>query len=266
MIGIFDSGFGGLTIFKDIERALPNYDYIYLGDNARAPYGDCSQSVVCEYTKQAVDYLFKQGADLIILACNTASAEALRKIQQEYLPVRYPDKRVLGVIRPLAEEASQKTKHKKIAVLGTNSTIESKAYIRELQNQDPDIQVFQQACPLLVNLVEKGREQEKQTKKIIIDYIKPLKKQKPDTVILGCTHYGYLQDKIQEIFGLDVLVLDSGQIIAKKLQEYLQRYHDLVQIKKSPTSIFLTTGDTNKFDVAAQKFLGRTIKSQKINL
>jgi len=259
MIGIFDSGFGGLIIFKEIEQALPDYDYIYLGDNARAPYGDKSQSVVYDYTKQAVDYLFAQGCQLIILACNTASAEALRKIQQNY-------ESVLGVVRPLAEEASQKTSNKKIAVLGTTSTIDSGAYIRELQNQDQYIEVIQQACPLLVPLIEHDQEQDLMTEDIVEHYIKALKQQNPDTVILGCTHYGCLQDLIQKKFGKDILVLDSGQIIAKKLSEYLQKHKNLVKLSDQPKIIFLTTGDNKKFDKAAEKFLGQAIKSKQINL
>lgn len=266
MIGIFDSGFGGLTIFKNIVKSLPNYDYIYLGDNARAPYGQLNQSVVYDYTKQAVDYLFAQGCQLIILACNTSSAEALRKIQQEYLPIKYPDKKVLGVIRPLVEQASQQTSNKKIAVLGTSSTIESGAYIRELKNQDPDIEIIQQACPLLVPLVEEGREQEDSTKIILHDYIKPLKKYNPDTVILGCTHYSWLQKLIQKNFGKDVLILDNGQVVAQKLAEYLQKHENLVRLSNEPQKIYLTTGDNKKFDKAAEKFLGQPIKSKKINL
>lgn len=146
MIGIFDSGYGGLTIFKSIEKKLPQYDYIYLGDNARAPYGDRSQKVIFHHSKQAVDYLFKRGCNLIIFACNTASAMALRKIQQDYLPGKYRGKNVLGVIRPLAEAVNDLSKNRIVAIMGTTSTIESNAYIHELANLDRNIKVFQQDC------------------------------------------------------------------------------------------------------------------------
>ncbi|PWB38894.1 MAG: glutamate racemase [Parcubacteria group bacterium] len=267
MIGIFDSGFGGLTIFGDIERQLPEYDYIYLGDNARAPYGNHSQELIYEYTRQAVDYLFNQGCDLIILACHTASAEALRKLQQEYLPKNWPGKNVLGVIRPIAEEAIRLSSGKKVAVIGTQSTIDSQSYIREIQHQDPSIAVIQQACPLLVPIIEEGQIQAPSTRQILRDYLESIKEAKPDVLILGCTHYGWLYDIINKLLGGQVQILDSGRIVAEKLADYLARHSDLV--KKSlaePQRIFLTTDDNKKFDRAAQKWLGREIKSQIIKL
>lgn len=265
MIGVFDSGFGGLTIFKEIEKSLPNYDYLYLGDNARAPYGNLSQDVIYRYTKQAIDYLFNQGCNLIILACNTASAEALRKIQQEYLPSQWPQRNVLGVVRPLAEQASLISQNKKIAVMGTQSTIDSQAYIKELKAQNNNIQIYQQACPLLVPIIESSQEAEPATQTILQQYIEPLKKNNPDVVILGCTHYGWLTQQIQAEFG-QASILDSGQIVATKLVDYLQRHQDLVKESNSRQRIFLTTGDNIKFDKAAEKFLGRKIVSQKISL
>lgn len=277
MIGVFDSGFGGLTIFKAIEKKLPHFDYIYLGDNARAPYGNHSQEVIYAYTKQAVDYLFSLGCDLIILACNTASAEALRKLQQEYLPKQHPHKNILGVIRPLAEAASEVTKNKVIAVMGTRSTVESKSYIRELQLQDlprqmrvkagKKIKVVQQACPLLVPLIEENWEKTPETKMILKKYIRPLKSHLPDTVILGCTHYGWLQKDIQRYFGKNIKVLDSGQIVADKLAEYLSKHTEYAKIKKSKNkTIFLTTDDHKRFEYSAEKYLGRKIKAKTINL
>lgn len=266
MIGVFDSGFGGLTIFKDIERVLPEYDYIYLGDNARAPYGNHSQEVIYEYTRQAVDYLFDQGCTLIILACNTASAEALRKLQQNYVPKKYPNKNILGVIRPLAEVAGLSTKNKVVAVMGTRSTVESGSYIRELKTQDKKIKVVQQACPLLVPLIEENWEKYPETKMVLKKYIRPLKVQFPDTVILGCTHYGWLQRDIQKYFGKNIKVLDSGSIVAEKLKEYLLKHPEYAHAKNKKQRIFCTTDDTGRFELAARKYLGRKIKAQKIIL
>ena len=264
MIGVFDSGFGGLTIFKDIEKELPNYDYIYLGDNARTPYGNHSQEVIYEYTKQAVQYLFKQGCDLIILACNTASSEALRKIQEEYIDNK--DKNILGVIRPLIEEASELTKNKVIGIMGTKSTVNSKAYINELKEKYAGINIIQEACPLLVLLVEENLENSVEANMILKRYIKPLKSNNPDIIILGCTHYGFLQNKIQNYFGKNIKVLESGKIIAKKLKEYLDNHKNLVKESKNKKRIFLTTDSNITFDKAATKFLGRDIKSKTINL
>lgn len=267
MIGVFDSGFGGLTIFKDIEKRLPNHDYIYLGDNARAPYGNHSQEIIFEYTKQAVDYLFNQDCQLIILACHTASAEALHKLQQEYLPKRWPGKNVLGVIRPIAEEAIRLSAGKKVAVIGTQSTIDSNSYIREINHQDQFIAVIQQACPLLVPLIEEGLIEEPSTREILVDYLEPIRKAKPDVLVLGCTHYGWLYGMINEILEGQVQILNSGQIVAEKLADYLQRHPGLVRPSQSERQrIFLTTDNNIKFDLKAQKWLGREIKSQTIKL
>lgn len=266
MIGVFDSGYGGLTIFKYIEERLPQYDYIYLGDNARAPYGDRSQDVIYQYTKEAVDYLFAQGCDLIVLACNTASSMALRKIQQEYLPKVYPGKRVLGVIRPLAEAVGELPQNRIVAVMGTNSTVESGAYINEFAEIDPNIKVIQQACPLLVPLIEDSREDQPETKVVLTEYVRPLKQQNPDVVVLGCTHYGFVEDLIKKYFGSEVNVLNSGQVVADKLADYLQRHEGLVKVSDNPQRIFLTTNSSEKFDQAAEKFLGRSIKSKTIKL
>ncbi len=201
MIGIFDSGYGGLTIFKEIEKKLPQYDFVYLGDNARTPYGERSQNIIYKYTTQAIDYLFSRDCDLIILACNTASALALRKIQQEYLPERHKAKNVLGVIRPLAEEVGELSKNSKVAVLGTTSTVESGSYIEEFENIDRNIKVIQQACPLLVPLIEQSKENSPETSIVLMEYMRPVKKEEPGVVVLGCTHYGFLQSAIQNFFG-----------------------------------------------------------------
>lgn len=267
MIGVFDSGYGGLTIFKDIEKKLAQYDFIYLGDNARAPYGDRSQSIVYKYTTQAVDYLFSHGCNLIILACNTATALALRKIQQEHLPKYHPGKNVLGVIRPLVEEVGELSRNSRVAVLGTTSTVNSGSYVEEFQNINPNIEVIQQACPLLVPLIEQSKENSPETSIVLTEYIRPVKDKNPDVVVLGCTHYGFLENAIKKSFGEDTKILDSGSVVARKLAEYLQRHPDIVSpATAKPIRQFLTTNSTEKFDLAAEKFLGRKIQSQTINL
>jgi len=266
MIGVFDSGYGGLSIFRDIEKRLPHYDYIYLGDNARAPYGDKSQKLIYKYSQEAVDYLFSKGCKLIIFACNTASAMALRKLQQEYLPSKYPGRNVLGVIRPLVEAYSDLEKKSKVGVMATTSTVESKAYVNEFLGVNSNIEVVQQACPLLVPLIEESRENMPETQIILTEYIKPLREANLDAVILGCTHYGFLQEMIERNFGSDVVILKSGQIIADKLAEYIARHLEYDRPSEKPSRIFLTTNSSEKFDKAAQKFLGKKIKSKKIKL
>ena len=266
MIGVFDSGLGGLAVFKEVTKALPNYDYIYWGDNARAPYGDLSQDIIYQYTQQAVDYLFAQGCSLIILACNTVSAEALRKLQQEYLPNKYPGKNVLGIIRPLSEIAATASVNKNIAVLGTQSTISSNAYQVELQEQDKNIQVIQQACPLLVSLVEDSKEKTESSQSILFNYLAPLVGQDFDTLILGCTHYSFFHDQIENFFKKRVKIIENGQIIAEKLADYINRHPEFSETSTKQQKTFLTTGDSQKFDQAAEKFLGQKIQSQQIKL
>ena len=266
MIGIFDSGYGGLSVFKEIEKVLPNYDYIYLGDNARAPYGDLSQELIYDYSRQAVDFLFAQGCELIIFACNTASAMALRRLQQEYLPVKYPGKNVLGVIRPMVEAVLELGSKKVVAIMGTKSTVDSGAYINEFANLDKNIKVVQEACPLLVPLIEASKEQEPQTKEIVKEHAQNLQQYNPEVVVLGCTHYGWLRGEIKSNFSSKTIVLESGQVVAKKLFEYLQRHSHYAQISDNPRRVFLTSGNNKKFDSAAKKFLGKEIKSQTIIL
>ena len=267
MIGIFDSGLGGLTVFKEVAEKLPGYRILYLGDTARAPYGNRSQELIYEFTKQAVDFLFSQGCELIIIACNTASSEALRKVQQEYLPVKYPDKKVLGVIRPIAEEAIRQTKNKRIGVTGTRGTINSQAYDRELQTLAKDIKVFSQPCPLLVPLVEEGWLKKPETMKILRGYIRPLKQQKIDTLVLGCTHYPFLLKQFQQISGKNIKVLNSPEIVVEKLADYLKRHPEIEKklVKKSNHQFFVTDV-TENFQNIAEKFLGRKILLEKIEL
>lgn len=233
-IGIFDSGLGGLIILKEIIKKLPQYDYIYLGDNARTPYGNRSQETIYKFTLQAVDFLFKQNCELIIIACNTASAKALRQIQRQWLPQNYPDRRVLGVIRPVVEKAVEVAKNK-IGVIGTKGTVNSQAYIREIEKLNPDLEILQQACPLLVPLVEEGWEKRNETKKILRSYLKFLKLARVDTLILGCTHYPIMLKEIQGIMGRKTKVLNSGEIVAASLADYLIRHPEIEnKLDKNP--------------------------------
>ncbi|OGY43895.1 MAG: glutamate racemase [Candidatus Buchananbacteria bacterium RIFCSPHIGHO2_01_FULL_39_14] len=282
MIGIFDSGIGGLTVVKEVLRQLPEYQFLYLGDTARTPYGNRSQDLIYQFMVGIVDYLFKAGCELIIVACNTASAQALRKIQQEWLPKHYPSatavagqansgqrpsKRVLGVIRPVAEEAVKLSRSGRIGVVGTRSTINSGAYRREIEQLNPEIKVFQQACPLLVPLIEEGWLKRPETIKILRYYLRSLKQQKIDTLILGCTHYPILFKEFQQISGRQVKVLDSAKIIVEKLVDYLKRHPEIEsKLTKGKQHRYLVTDLTDKFQENAQNWLGQKIKLEKISL
>ncbi len=213
MIGVFDSGFGGLTILSAFIKKLPAYDYLYLGDSARTPYGSKSQEVIYTYTRQAVRFLFERGCRMIILACNTASTKALRKIQQEWLPANFPDRRVLGVVIPLAESAVESTRYGRIGVIGTQATIESKVYEEELRKLKTDLKIYGQACPLLVPLVEEGWVRRPEANMILKKYLFRLKRKNIDTLILGCTHYGFLEKDIIRIMGKNCRVLNGPEII-----------------------------------------------------
>lgn len=265
-IGVFDSGFGGIAILRDIVKALPQYDYLYLGDTARTPYGTRSQEVVYEFTVSAVDFLFAQGCELILLACNTASAEALRRIQQEYLPKHHPGKRVLGVLIPAAEAAVAST-HGRIGVLGTEGTVVSCAFEREITKLDPTLRVFQHAAPLLVPLVESGEEKSEAARLILKRYLTPLQKKNIDTLVLGCTHYGILASPIRKIVGRDVRVISEGPIVAKKLADYLRRHTDIEQRISAKGGVrFATTDLTPKFEKLGSRFFSSPIKAEKIEL
>ncbi|HEX9664249.1 MAG TPA: glutamate racemase [Patescibacteria group bacterium] len=265
-IGVFDSGFGGLTIFKEIHQRLPEYDYIYLGDNARSPYGSRSPELIYKFTIQAVEYLFKHNCRIIIIACNTASAEALRKLQQEYLPKEYPDRRVLGVIRPMAEEVAQVTKGR-VGVIGTDGTVKSGAYIKEFEEVDPKIKVFQKASPLLVPLVEEGWHKSEVTKKVLRKYLKPLKDKRVDTLILGCTHYPVLLKDIRAIMGKNCHVPDPGKVVVDKFYDYLNRHPEIAaKLSKKGTVKFLTTNSTEKFNRIGSKLYGEQVRAEKVEL
>lgn len=265
MIGVFDSGFGGLTILKEFTSVLPEYDYLYLGDNARTPYGNRSADTVYDYTVEAVNFLFKKGCYLIIIACNTASALALRKLQQEWLPENYPDRRILGVIRPLAEKAAESGQ--RIGVVGTRGTINSSVYEAEIKKLKPEVKVFGQACPLLVPLIEEGYEKKPETKMILRRYLSYFKDKKINSLILGCTHYPIIQKLFEKKTGKAVKVLNSGKIVAESLKDYLIRHPEIEsQLSKNKKRIFFTTDSAERFDKLGSKFFNLKIKSEKVEI
>jgi len=260
MIGVFDSGFGGLTVLKEFLRVLPEYDYVYLGDNARAPYGNKSDEAIYQNTKQAVDFLFKQSCELIIIACHTASSKALRRIQEDFLPEKYPESRVLGVVVPIVEAAIKLSRHHRLGVIGTAATINSGVYKRELEKLRSDLEIFQTACPLLVPLVEEGWTEKPEARMILKKYLRPLKVKEIDTLILGCTHYPLMIKDIKRIMGKNVKVINPAVIAAEKLAEYLKKHGEIEKkLEKNGKLIFYTTDDVDKFKNFGQKFLGREI-------
>ena len=266
-IGVFDSGFGGLGILRGIVKEMPKYNYIYLGDTARTPYGTRSAEVVYEFTKQAVDFLFAHNCRLIIFACNTASSEALRRIQQEYLPKKYPGKNVLGVLIPAVEEAISKTKNNKVGVIATEGTVRSKTFALEIKKLAPKIKVSQKACSLLVPIVEAGEQNSKALKIILKNYLEPLKKEKIDTLILGCTHYGILEKEIKKIVGPKIKIISEEKIVPKKLKDYLKRHPEIEKtLAKDKQLHFYSTDLTDKFTTLGSQFFGRKIKAEKAEL
>ena len=268
-IGVFDSGYGGLTILSEIKQLMPQYDYLYLGDNARAPYGSRSYELIYEFTLQAVKWLFSQGCQLVIIACNTASAKALRNIQQKDLTKIDPVKRVLGVIRPTAESIRDITKTNHVAVLGTEGTIQSESYEIEIGRLNQDIKVTTEACPMWVPLVE-NKECDKQGAdyfvKQHIDNV--LQKDKNiDTIILGCTHYPLLLKKIEEFTPKSITLISQGEYVAKSLKEYLRRHKRLEGLcSKNGKRFYCTTESAEKFESLASFFLNESISAKKIDL
>lgn len=264
-IGVFDSGFGGLTVLSEIKKTLPEYSYIYLGDNMRAPYGGRSFDAVYEFTLSAVKWLFDQGCHLIILACNTASAKALRTIQQKDLPLIDKDKRVLGVIRPTVENVSiTKTGH--IGILGTNGTIQSKSYEIEIEKFHPDFTVTGEACPMWVPLVENREYNNPGADYFVKQHIDRLLKKddKIDTIILGCTHYPLLIDKINKYIPNYVKVISQGYYVAKSLKDYLQRHPEIdAKCEKESKNYFFTTDSTEEFNKFATIVFNEPVNAQK---
>lgn len=268
-IGIFDSGYGGLTVFREIRKRLPEYDYIYLGDNGRAPYGTRDFDTIYEYTLESVKYLFGTGCRLVILACNTASAKALRSIQQKDLPDIDPARRVLGVIRPTAEMVGNFTRTDHVGVLATTGTVNSGSYVLEIAHFYPDIKVFQQACPMWVPLVENNEHEGPGADYFVKKYLDALLAQSADidTILLGCTHYPLLTGKIRQYLPAGVEVISQGEIVAEKLRDYLFRHPEMEkQCRKGGQTIYLTTGSAADFDAMAGIFMGEPVHSRHARL
>ncbi|MBD3157067.1 glutamate racemase [Candidatus Peregrinibacteria bacterium] len=265
MIGLFDSGYGGLTVLKPIIDILPEYDYVYVGDNARTPYGTRSQETVLHYSRQAVDYLFDQGCTMIITACNTVSALALRTLQQEYLrDKQVTDKKILGVIRPVVEYAAKHTKTKRIGVVGTTGTIASRAYEIELQKIDSSIQPYSHPCPLLVPLIEEGWHHKPEARMILKKYLRPLKSANPDMLILGCTHYPLMYRDFKRYMGSRVHVLHTGNIVAESLRDYLERHPEIEKkLTRDGTRRYITTDCPDAFKKFGNAELSLSIDTVK---
>ena len=268
-IGVFASGYGGLTILDKIREVLPEYDYIYLGDNARAPYGTRSFEVVYEFTRQAVNKLFDMGCHLVILACNTASAKALRSIQMNDLPGIDPARRVLGVIRPTVECVGEISKNQHIGVLATAGTIKSESYPLEIHKLFPEIQVSGTACPMWVSLVENNESQDEGADYFIRKYINQLLSKDPqiDTVILGCTHFPILLPKIRQYIPEHISVIAQGEYVAESLKDYLKRHPEMdAKCTKNGNCQFYTTEAEEKFSESASTFLKQQISVKHITL
>lgn len=268
-IGIFDSGYGGLTILHEIRQLLPQYDYMYLGDNARAPYGSRSFEVVYKFTRQAVLKLFEQGCHLVILGCNTASAKALRSIQHRVLPELYPDRRVLGIIRPTAESISELTTTRHIGILATEGTIRSRSYELEIEKQAPDVKVSGQACPLWAAIVEANEADSPGADYFVKKRIDQLMLQDPniDAIVLGCTHYPLLMRSIVRNCPPGVRIVPQGAYVANSLKDYLARHPEMeAKCTKRGTCRYLTTESEERFKECAQIFLNEKVDAENVTL
>ncbi|MBV9988467.1 MAG: glutamate racemase [Chitinophagaceae bacterium] len=268
-IGVFDSGYGGLTVLKEIVHTLPQYDYIYLGDNARAPYGPRSFETVYHYTLECVQWFFRQGCELVVLACNTASAKALRTIQQKDLAKIDPDKRVLGVIRPTTEIIGQYSRTGEVGILGTSGTVISESYPIEIAKFFPQIKVYQEACPMWVPLVENNEYDKPGADYFISQHLDALmaRSEKIDTVLLACTHYPLLIGKIRQRLPQQISIVSQGEIVAASLAGYLQRHPQMkAKLSRNQTLKFCTTDDASDFDAHASIFFGAAVQSQHIEL
>lgn len=264
-IGVFDSGYGGLTVLKELRKRLPNHDFIYFGDNARAPYGNRSFDVVYEFTKEAVAFLFDQGCPLVILACNTASAKALRSIQQKDLPQMGSNKRVLGVIRPSTEVLGERTKTGHVGVLGTTGTISSNSFVIELSKFAPQTVVHQHACPMWVPLIENQQHEHPAGRQFIAEDVQAVLAQSPqiDTLLLACTHYPVLQKQIESLVGPTVKVIPQGPIVAEKLAVYLEAHPEMAcRLSLGAKVRYFTSETTSVFNERAQQFIGEAIEAQ----
>jgi glutamate racemase len=263
-IGVFDSGYGGLTVLAELRKKLPHHDFIYFGDNARAPYGNRSFDVVYEFTLEAVKFLFEQGSPLVILACNTASAKALRTIQQKDLPLIAPNNRVLGVIRPSTEVLGERTKTGHVGVLGTTGTITSQSFPIELSKFAPDTVVHQHACPMWVPLIENQQHEHSAGRQFIEEDVQAILAKSPqiDTLLLACTHYPVLQQQIENLVGTAVQVVPQGPIVAEKLESYLAAHPEMeARLSKNGKVAYFTSEATNVFNERARAFLGEQVNA-----
>jgi glutamate racemase len=266
-IGVFDSGLGGLSVLKEIKKILPDYDYLYLGDNARTPYGNRSFESIYEFTKECVNELFDMGCHLIILACNTSSARALKTIQQIDLPKIDPSKRVLGVIRPTTEVIGNYSSSRHIGILGTIGTVASNSYPIEIERFFPDIQVYQQACPMWVPIVEYNESESEGADYFVKKDIESLlnKSKDIDTIIFACTHYPFLKNKIEKYLPKNIKGISQGDIVARSLADYLQRHPEIeTNCSKGKTINFFTTDTPENFDKNAEKFFGQSVHSRHL--
>lgn len=268
-VGVFDSGYGGLTILSEIQALMPGFDYCYIGDNSRAPYGSRSFDVVYNFTRQAVMALFDMGCNLVVLACNTASAKALRTIQQKDLPLLNPEKRVLGVIRPTAEVIGSLTKSRHVGILGTSGTIQSESYSIEINKLFPDITVTGEACPMWVPLVENRKYDTEGADFFIKENLSNILSKDPliDCLVLACTHYPLLLNKIKQFLPSGIEIISQGQYVARSLQDYLQRHPDMDEAcTKNGTTRYYTTEYPLKFSETASIFLNKEIEVERIEL
>ena len=263
----FDSGFGGLSVVREIRKKLPHYSFTYLGDNARTPYGSRPLDVIHQYTLEGIVELFGRGAELIIVACNTSSSVALRKIQQEYLPRHHPEKRVLGIVIPTAEEVSSLSGTKVIGILATEATVNSLAYPQEILKIDPHVHVHQQACPLLVPIIESGElEAAEVPARLYVDQL--LKKDaRIDTMLLGCTHYALIEEMLRHWVPLEIRIVSQGRIVADKLVDYLRRHPEIEQrLSRSATETFLSTEYSPRIQRLATQFFGKPVTIAAVKL
>ena len=268
-IGIFDSGYGGLTVLKEIEKQLPGYDLLYLGDNARSPYGPRSFETVYEYTLECVKWLFDQGCPIVILACNTASAKALRTIQQKDLPVLFPGKKILGVIRPTAEVIGNYSEEQKIGILGTSGTINSLSYVIEINKFFPGAMVIQQACPMWVPIIENNELESPGAQYFYKKYINELLSQEKniDAVLLACTHYPLIEHLLRPLLPKNVQLISQGKIVAQSLKDYLRRHPEVDEKCSQNNQLdFFTTDSTVDFDRHSAIFYGKEVHSQHVQL
>lgn len=267
-IGIFDSGFGGLTVLRAIAARLPSYSTIYLGDNARAPYGDRTSDAIYECTRQGVEFLFQQGCVLVILACNTASANALRRLQQEWLPIHYPERRILGVIIPLVEKLAALPAHTRVGLIGTRATIQSNVYALECAKRSAGhIELIQQPCPLLVPLIEEGWDKKIPARKILKTYLRPFKRKDISSLVLGCTHYALMARPITSIMGTRIRIIEAGPLVAESLRDYLKRHKDLdTLLSKKGERIFYLTDCSERSQALSERFWGSHISIQLATL